>query len=87
YQLITVHRSSGNRTLLDAALSKSNLKLRWSYEVTHLSTSIGVRPENIELGERGAWKGRLRFAENLGNETIAYIDSELGELIIRINGD
>ncbi|MBY5868708.1 ABC transporter ATP-binding protein [Rhizobium leguminosarum] len=49
--------------------------------------TIGVRPEHIALGERGAWKGRLRFAEHLGNETIAYIDSELGELIIRINGD
>jgi hypothetical protein len=22
--------------------------------------TIGVRPEHIELGERGAWKGRLR---------------------------
>ncbi|MGO4451511.1 LysR substrate-binding domain-containing protein [Phyllobacterium sp. TAF24] len=42
YPLITVHRSSGNRTLLDAALAKSNLKLRWFYEVTHLSTSLGL---------------------------------------------
>ncbi|SON56637.1 Morphology and auto-aggregation control protein [Hartmannibacter diazotrophicus] len=42
YQLITVHRSSGNRTLLDAALAKSNIKLRWFYEVTHLSTSLGL---------------------------------------------
>jgi multiple sugar transport system ATP-binding protein len=49
--------------------------------------TIGVRPEHIELVEHGAWKGRLRFAEHLGNETIAYINSELGELIIRINGD
>lgn len=42
YRLITVHRSSGNRTLLDAALAKSNIKLRWFYEVTHLSTSLGL---------------------------------------------
>ncbi|PDV86806.1 LysR family transcriptional regulator [Rhizobium sp. H4] len=42
YHLITVHRSSGNRTLLDAALAKSNIKLRWFYEVTHLSTSLGL---------------------------------------------
>jgi DNA-binding transcriptional LysR family regulator len=42
YPLITVHRSSGNRTLLDAALAKSNIKLRWFYEVTHLSTSLGL---------------------------------------------
>ncbi|MBC8719710.1 MULTISPECIES: LysR family transcriptional regulator [Brucella/Ochrobactrum group] len=42
YHLITVHRSSGNRTLLDGALAKSNIKLRWFYEVTHLSTSLGL---------------------------------------------
>lgn len=42
YHLVTVHRSSGNRTLLDAALARSNIKLRWFYEVTHLSTSLGL---------------------------------------------
>ncbi len=42
YHLITVHRSSANRTLLDAALAKSSIKLRWFYEVTHLSTSLGL---------------------------------------------
>jgi hypothetical protein len=42
YHLITAHRSSGNRTLLDAALTKSNIKLRWFYEVTNLSTSLGL---------------------------------------------
>jgi DNA-binding transcriptional LysR family regulator len=42
YHLITVHRSSGNRTLLDAALARANLKIGWFYEVTHLSTSLGL---------------------------------------------
>ena len=42
YPLITVHRSSANRTLLDAALARSNIKLNWFYEVTHLSTSLGL---------------------------------------------
>jgi DNA-binding transcriptional LysR family regulator len=42
YQLITVHRSSGNRTMLDAALARANIELRRSYEVTHLSTSLGL---------------------------------------------
>jgi DNA-binding transcriptional LysR family regulator len=42
HRLITVGRSSGNRTLLDAALARSNLKLQWFYEVTHLSTSLGL---------------------------------------------
>ncbi|MBB3287179.1 MULTISPECIES: LysR family transcriptional regulator [Rhizobium] len=42
YPLITVHRSSANRTLLDAALARANIKLNWFYEVTHLSTSLGL---------------------------------------------
>jgi DNA-binding transcriptional LysR family regulator len=40
--IISVHRSSGNRTLLDAALGRANLKLDWVYEVTYLSTSLGL---------------------------------------------
>lgn len=42
YRLISVHRSSSNRTMLDAALARANLKLNWFYEVTHLSTSLGL---------------------------------------------
>ncbi|ASR44360.1 LysR family transcriptional regulator [Luteimonas sp. RC10] len=42
HPLITVHRTSGNRTLLDGALARENLKLSWFYEVTHLSTSLGL---------------------------------------------
>ena len=42
YRLITVHRSSGNRTLLDATLARANIELQWFYEVTHLSTSLGL---------------------------------------------
>ncbi|MBB3237023.1 DNA-binding transcriptional LysR family regulator [Phyllobacterium endophyticum] len=38
----TLHRSSPNRTLLDAALAKSSIKLRWFYEVTHRSTFLGL---------------------------------------------
>ena len=42
YPLVVVDRSSGNRTLLDGALAKYNLKLNWFYEVTHLNTSLGL---------------------------------------------
>ncbi|UXN04441.1 LysR family transcriptional regulator [Bartonella sp. HY406] len=41
YSLITVHNSSANRILLEAALAKENIKINWRYEVTHLSTSLG----------------------------------------------
>ncbi|HEY8579294.1 MAG TPA: LysR family transcriptional regulator [Beijerinckiaceae bacterium] len=40
--LIGVSRASGNRVLLDAALSKSNIRLQWLCEVNHLSTSLGL---------------------------------------------
>lgn len=42
HRLITVDRSSGNRTLMDAALARSNLQMTWFYETTHLSTSLGL---------------------------------------------
>ncbi len=40
--LIGVSRSSGNRVLLDSALSKANIQLQWLCEVNHLSTSLGL---------------------------------------------
>jgi DNA-binding transcriptional LysR family regulator len=49
YRLMTVARSSGNRALLDAALAKENLKLSWFYEVTHLSTSLGLVEADVGI--------------------------------------
>jgi DNA-binding transcriptional LysR family regulator len=40
--LVAVSRSSGNRIMLDAALVRAGVRLSWSYEVTHLSTSLGL---------------------------------------------
>lgn len=40
--LVAVSRTSGNRILLDAALVRAGVNLSWSYEVTHLSTSLGL---------------------------------------------
>lgn len=42
HALITVSRASGNRILLDAALVRAKVQLSWSYEVTHLTTSLGL---------------------------------------------
>lgn len=42
HALVVVDRSSGNRTLLDGALARHNLRLNWFYEVTHLNTSLGL---------------------------------------------
>ena len=40
--VVAVSRTSGNRIMLDAALVRSGVSLSWSYEVTHLSTSLGL---------------------------------------------
>jgi DNA-binding transcriptional LysR family regulator len=42
HRVITVGRSSGNRALIDNALAGRNVRLDWSYEVTHLSASLGL---------------------------------------------
>lgn len=41
-QLIGVSRASGNRVLLDSALSKNGVQLQFLCEVNHLSTSLGL---------------------------------------------
>ena len=40
--VIGVSRASGNRILLDAALAKTKVRLRWFYFVNHLTTSLGL---------------------------------------------
>ncbi|MEZ2221584.1 ABC transporter ATP-binding protein [Rhizobium sp. RCC_161_2] len=51
------------------------------------ASTIGIRPEHIDVGsEGGTWTGRLRVVEHLGNETIAYVQSDVGELVIRVVG-
>ncbi|MDR0279103.1 MAG: LysR family transcriptional regulator [Paucimonas sp.] len=42
YRLIGVGRLSGNRIILDHALSGLNIRPKWFYEVQHLSTSLGM---------------------------------------------
>jgi len=43
YQLIRIGRdNSGNRALLDVALTRANVQLNWFYEVNNLTTSLGL---------------------------------------------
>ena len=39
---LIISQRSGNRALIDQALARSNLRLNWSFEVVHLSTSFGL---------------------------------------------
>ena len=47
------------------------------------ATTIGVRPEHINIGPDGMWEARLSFVEYLGNENIIYMESEFGQVIAR----
>ena len=42
HRVITVGRSSGNLINMDIGLAKAGFRSRWSYEVQHLSTSLGL---------------------------------------------
>lgn len=42
HPLIGVSKTSGNRAVLDRALTTAQVKLNWFYEVNHLSTSLGL---------------------------------------------
>lgn len=52
-------------------------------------TTYGIRPEHLDLSPSGGdWTGTIRHSENLGAETILYLDiPELGELIAKVSGD
>jgi DNA-binding transcriptional LysR family regulator len=39
---LIISQRIGNRALIDQALARSNLRLNWSFEVVHLSTSFGM---------------------------------------------
>ena len=48
--------------------------------------TIGIRPEHLEVGDAGKWSAAVRVVEKLGNEAIAYLDSEVGDLTLRLVG-
>ena len=49
--------------------------------------TVGVRPEHLRIDAAGPLEGTLRHAEQLGNETFAYVDAgPLGDLTARIDG-
>lgn len=65
YPLVVVDRSSGNRTLLDSALARHNLKLNWFYEVTHSTRrSVWSKPDLAFPSCRG-WQRRRTITHSL----------------------
>lgn len=47
YTLIGVSRASGNRTILESALVKQDVRLTFQYEVNHLTTSLGLVEQGL----------------------------------------
>jgi ABC-type sugar transport system ATPase subunit len=50
------------------------------------AATLGIRPEHLVIGDSGPWSGIVRVVEQLGSETIAYIQSDIGQLIVRFMG-
>jgi multiple sugar transport system ATP-binding protein len=49
--------------------------------------TIGIRPEHLKPQAGGAIKGTLKHAEQLGNETFAYVVTpHMGEITARVDG-
>ncbi|MEM1429501.1 MAG: ABC transporter ATP-binding protein [Pseudomonadota bacterium] len=50
---------------------------------------VGVRPEHISVSqESGEWHGKVRHAEHLGSDTVAYIDAgKIGSVTVRLQGE
>jgi ABC-type sugar transport system ATPase subunit len=52
---------------------------------------IGIRPEHITIGraddKNATTKGEVQIVEQLGNSTIAYVETPIGQLIVEGDGD
>ena len=66
---------------------KMNL-IEGEFAQRHNCDTFGIRPEHIDISaQSGDWQGTLRYAENLGADTIAYIDTnDMGTLTVRSEG-
>ncbi len=38
------------------------------------ATTVGVRPEHLEITPSGAWSGKVVYSENLGSDSYIYVD-------------
>jgi DNA-binding transcriptional LysR family regulator len=67
---ISVARTSGNRLLLDVALAKSGIRVNSQYEVSHVSTLLGL----VEAGLGVAAIPRLAMPTATHHPTLAAIE-------------
>ena len=67
---VSVARTSGNRLLLDVALAKSGIRVNSQYEVSHISTLLGL----VEAGLGVAAVPRLAMPTDTKHPTLAAIE-------------
>ncbi len=67
---MSVARTSGNRLLLDVALAKSGIRVNSQYEVSHVSTLLGL----VEAGLGVAAIPRLAMPAGAKHPTLAAVD-------------
>ena len=54
----------------------------------HGASTIGIRPEHIEIVEDGPWTGTVGLAEHLGSDTFLRVTVDgIGTLTVRANGE
>ena len=54
----------------------------------HGATTIGIRPEHIDLVASGGWEGKVMLSEHLGSDTFLKVDAGgLGILTVRASGE
>ncbi len=54
-----------------------------------VTSVVGVRPDHIDVSpDVGEWKGRLRYVEHLGSDTVTDVNGEgTGPLTVRLPGE
>ena len=51
-------------------------------------TTLGVRPEHIDVVEGGPWQGTVGLAEHLGSDTFLKVNvAGVGDLTVRVSGE
>ena len=50
--------------------------------------TVGIRPEHLQMDDKtGDWPATVSVVENLGSDTVAYLEADdLGPIIVRISG-
>ncbi len=50
--------------------------------------TVGIRPEHIDVSKtEGEWPGKVRLAEHLGSDTFVYVETSVGSMTVRSEGE